>query len=145
MVFYNLDAITGATPEETAIIDARRRAGHRSIAAVAVPVAARLFICAVASPHPGDDKQVQPLLPLFIEAAHQFHTIEAKNYQSLVSAREQEVLSWVAQGKTAEEIAIILGISASTVNFHLKSLKEKSKTSTLHQLVAFGFLFNLIS
>ena len=42
-----------------------------------------------------------------------------------LSPREQEVADWVAQGKTNEEIAIILGISAHTVKNHLDKIFRK--------------------
>ena len=35
-----------------------------------------------------------------------------------LTEREKEVLTWVGRGKTSSEIAIILGLSERTVNFH---------------------------
>ncbi|HEY5706958.1 MAG TPA: LuxR C-terminal-related transcriptional regulator [Terrimicrobiaceae bacterium] len=42
-----------------------------------------------------------------------------------LSPREQEVAGWVSQGKSNEEIAIILGISAHTVKNHLDKIFRK--------------------
>lgn len=42
-----------------------------------------------------------------------------------LTERETEVLRWTADGKTAAEIALILRVSASTVNFHLKNAMQK--------------------
>ena len=42
-----------------------------------------------------------------------------------LSPREQEVAEWVGQGKSNEEIAIILGISAHTVKNHLDKIFRK--------------------
>ena len=42
-----------------------------------------------------------------------------------LSPREQEVANWVAQGKSNEEIAIILGISSHTVKNHLDKIFRK--------------------
>ena len=39
--------------------------------------------------------------------------------------REQEVAEWVGQGKSNEEIAIILGISAHTVKNHMDKIFRK--------------------
>lgn len=39
--------------------------------------------------------------------------------------REKEVLSWAAQGKTAEETGEILGISNRTVEWHLKNVRNR--------------------
>ncbi len=42
-----------------------------------------------------------------------------------LSAREAEILSWVAQGKTNCEVGIILQISAATVKKHLEHIYQK--------------------
>ena len=42
-----------------------------------------------------------------------------------VTPREAEVLSWLAQGKTNDEIGMILGISSRTVAKHLEALYPK--------------------
>ena len=34
------------------------------------------------------------------------------------TVREKDALTWVARGKTSAEIAIILGLSERTTNFH---------------------------
>jgi len=39
-----------------------------------------------------------------------------------LSAREAEIMNWVTQGKTNDEIAMILGLSLNTVKTHLKRL-----------------------
>ncbi len=41
-----------------------------------------------------------------------------------LSPREQEVLSWIAEGKTNEEIAQILGMSVYTVKNHVKRILD---------------------
>jgi len=38
-----------------------------------------------------------------------------------LTAREKEVIRWTAMGKTADEIAIITGITPRTVNFHINN------------------------
>jgi DNA-binding CsgD family transcriptional regulator len=42
-----------------------------------------------------------------------------------LTQREAEVLAWVAQGKSNPEVAIILGMSARTVQKHLEHVFEK--------------------
>jgi DNA-binding CsgD family transcriptional regulator len=44
---------------------------------------------------------------------------------TVVSAREQEVLEWLEQGKSNGEIAVILGISEHTVRHHLERIFSK--------------------
>lgn len=53
--------------------------------------------------------------------------IERDYPESLIqlTSREAEVLRWTAVGKTSGEIAIILGISERTVNFHINNSMEK--------------------
>ena len=45
--------------------------------------------------------------------------------QFRLTPRETEVLSWVAQGKTNREIAIILGLAAGTVKFYVERILAK--------------------
>jgi DNA-binding CsgD family transcriptional regulator len=47
-----------------------------------------------------------------------------------LTARETEVLSWVAQGKTDPETALILEISVRTVHHHLEHIYEKLGVTT---------------
>ena len=42
-----------------------------------------------------------------------------------LSPRETEVVRYISQGKTHEEIGIILGISSETVRSHTKSIQRK--------------------
>ena len=47
-----------------------------------------------------------------------------------LTAREAEVLSWIAKGKTNRDIGDILGISSRTVNKHLEHVFEKLGVET---------------
>lgn len=49
-----------------------------------------------------------------------------------LSPREKECLSWTLEGKTAGEIATILGISVSTVNQHAASASNKMGSLNKH-------------
>ena len=42
-----------------------------------------------------------------------------------LSLREKEVLRWTGDGKTADQIAEILMLSPSTINFHLRNAMKK--------------------
>jgi DNA-binding CsgD family transcriptional regulator len=42
-----------------------------------------------------------------------------------LSPRETEILTWIAAGKTDEEIAVILGISRNTVDTHMRHVFRK--------------------
>jgi LuxR family quorum sensing-dependent transcriptional regulator len=47
-----------------------------------------------------------------------------------LSPRERDVLSWLAEGKSSEDIADLLGISAATVLFHYRHLADRFGTLT---------------
>lgn len=44
---------------------------------------------------------------------------------ALLSKREEEILRWVAAGKTNWEISVILKVSLNTIKFHLKNIFQK--------------------
>lgn len=50
--------------------------------------------------------------------------------QPKMSERELEVLKWSAAGKTAADVACILSLSQSTVNFHIRSVITKTNAPT---------------
>ena len=54
-----------------------------------------------------------------------------------LSAREREVLRYVADGKSNKEIGVILGISTRTVETHRARLMRKLDLHSMNQLVRF--------
>lgn len=56
--------------------------------------------------------------------------------QPMLSAREKEVLQWIAAGKTYADVGEILSISDRTVEVHLRSAREKLRALTTAQAVA---------
>lgn len=52
-----------------------------------------------------------------------------------LTKRELDVLGWTAQGKTAWEVSVILGMSEKTVNFHLGNAMRKLEVTSKHQAV----------
>ena len=50
---------------------------------------------------------------------------EAVANQLTLSNREMEVIQWLQQGKSSWEVSVILGISESTVNFHVSNITRK--------------------
>lgn len=66
--------------------------------------------------------------------------------QSLVlSRRERQVLYWLALGKSAAQIGIILDISVCTVRVHIRNLVHKLGASNIPNAVARGFLSGLLT
>lgn len=61
-----------------------------------------------------------------------------------LTPREREVLQWTADGKSAQDIADILTLSKSAVDFHLtnsiKKLNSPNKTAAVARAVMLGWL-----
>ena len=63
-----------------------------------------------------------------------FH-MEFQNKNIVLTRREYDVLFWLAQGKAAKEVAVLLEISSRTVETHLKNIKEKSQCFCKSRLI----------
>lgn len=63
---------------------------------------------------------------------------DAASFDKILSAREQEILSFIGLSYTDEEIALRLGISASTVKTHRKHLLAKLGYKTTSKLIAYA-------
>ncbi len=64
------------------------------------------------------------------------------NERARLSRRQQEVLNWVADGKTCQDIATILGVSVPTVEKHLRLAREKLDVETTPQAVLKASFWN---
>jgi DNA-binding NarL/FixJ family response regulator len=62
-----------------------------------------------------------------------------------LTAREKEILQWIAEGLANKQIALKLGISEHTVKFHLSSLYAKFNVSSRTEAVRRGLELGLIS
>jgi len=61
-----------------------------------------------------------------------------------LTERELECLFWIAEGKTSDEIAVILGISRNTINNYITSVMRKTATKTRSEAIAFAVRNNLV-
>jgi DNA-binding CsgD family transcriptional regulator len=59
-----------------------------------------------------------------------------------LSPRQREILDLVAEGRTSKEIAVALGISESTVNWHLANAFERLGASSRAEAVALAMRSN---
>lgn len=50
--------------------------------------------------------------------------------------REIECLAWIAEGKTSDEVSMIIGISRNTVNNYITSIMRKTATRTRSEAIA---------
>lgn len=58
--------------------------------------------------------------------------------------RELECLYWIAEGKTSDEIAVIIGISKNTINNYITSVMRKTATKTRSEAIAYAVRNNLV-
>lgn len=81
---------------------------------------------------------LMPHLHLALHRMHQHEdqrTTQAMAPVTLLSKREIQVLHWVKNGKTNQEIGLILGISAPTVKNHLQKIMRKLNVNNRAQAV----------
>jgi len=73
---------------------------------------------------------------LTVEQADGALVLEERNEQIQLTAREREVVAWVARGKTNAETAQLLWLAPSTVGKHLENVYAKLGVSTRTAAVA---------
>jgi DNA-binding CsgD family transcriptional regulator len=73
---------------------------------------------------------------LIVERADGSLLLEESTDRARLTAREQEILTWVARGKTNPEIARVLWVAPSTVRKHLENVYAKLGVSTRAAAVA---------
>ncbi|WP_194790005.1 autoinducer binding domain-containing protein [Pseudomonas sp. UFMG81] len=64
-----------------------------------------------------------------LHAVFSEHYLTCNGSAPHLSKRELEVIKWSAEGKIAEDVAKILSLSTSTVNFHIRSVIQKTNTT----------------
>ncbi|MFC2967478.1 LuxR family transcriptional regulator [Acidimangrovimonas pyrenivorans] len=61
-----------------------------------------------------------------------------------LTARQREALEWVAEGKTTQDIAILMGVSMATVEKHLRLAREALAVESTAQAIAKASMMNQI-
>lgn len=64
---------------------------------------------------------------------------------SELTQRERQCLAWIAQGKTAADIAVLVAISPRTVVFHLENARRKLGAASIAQCVAVALRRGLLT
>ena len=82
----------------------------------------------------------------WLAASMHYNMLRVKDHDGVkLSLREREVLCWTGDGKTVGEIAEILDLSESTVNFHFRNIMNKlgtpNKTSAVVKAIFLDLLF----
>ncbi len=85
------------------------------------------------------------LVPHFhLALSHIFNNKPLNINNTVLSARQKEVLNWLKQGKSSWDISVILGISESTTNYHVYNIMRKLKVVNRPQAVAAAVRLGLI-
>ena len=98
-----------------------------------------------ASDHPRNRAILDILVPHLHQALS--HVSRGRRVQpsATLSAREQEVLIWISEGKSTWEISMILGISERTVKFHTAAILNKLGAANRAHAVAIALSSGLIA
>ncbi len=130
------DSLSRAEFRDTALYnDYYRRIGIDHVLAVPLFVDRSLLVSFVLNRNGRDfSDRERMLLDLVREPLAALYRHALARQRSLgalpVTAREREVLDWLAAGKTDREIAAILGMSPRTVQKHLQHIYEKLGVET---------------
>jgi len=79
-----------------------------------------------------------------VKAVSATETQDDSKLKKVLSPREQECLDWTAAGKTAWETAQIIGITESTVSFHMRNSITKLNANNRSHAVAVAMARSLI-
>jgi LuxR family transcriptional regulator len=83
-----------------------------------------------------------------IAVAHMMHlkiaSFPLQSAKRTLTKRQREALEWVADGKTTQDIAILMGVSAAMVEKHLRLAREALVVETTSHAVAKATLLNMI-
>ncbi|WP_025128927.1 autoinducer binding domain-containing protein [Pseudomonas sp. PH1b] len=92
---------------------------------------------------------LRPVTKAFAAAAHE-KIGQLENDHRLAKAivefsgRECDVLRWTADGKTSEEIGVIMGVCTDTVNYHHRNIQRKIGASNRVQAVSYAVALGYI-
>jgi len=78
------------------------------------------------------------------QRAYELHAREAPLDLNAITRREMEALEWAAEGKSVEDAALLMRISAVTVRAHLDSARHKLQALTRVQAIAKAIRAGLI-
>ncbi|MDQ6433753.1 LuxR C-terminal-related transcriptional regulator [Mesorhizobium sp. LHD-90] len=122
--------------EEARLLDVL---GHGEIYALRLNVGRQRLFMLLSTEEPG---QLDPaeLARAQIRCCHALSQVPdllaATTQQDPLSDRERECLYWVSEGKTTDEVALILGVSSNTVNSYVTHAIQKFSASNRVMAVA---------
>ena len=150
--FTWLEALRGRTPTIKQREHHEWAKGIGVVDAIAVPIhypGGDFGLCVSIANHPIEDTFERNALQMASLFAHQRcrdlgSKSEASSAPTLLTPREVECLRWVLKGKSDTDIGKILGISHTTVHFHIERTKKKlgvkTRTQAAAVVVSLGYL-----
>lgn len=66
------------------------------------------------------------------------------NHRRALTQRQREALEWVADGKTTQDVAVLMGVSPAMVEKHLRLARQALDVETTAQAVAKAALLNMV-
>ena len=150
--FTWLEALAGRVPTEKQREHYDWAIGLGIVDVFAVPVhypGGDFGLCVSIADHPIEDIFERDALQMASLFAHQRcrelgGQSEASAAATLLTRREVECLRWVLKGKSDTDIGKILGISHTTVHFHIERTKKKlgvkTRTQAAAVVVSLGYL-----
>ncbi len=92
--------------------------------------------------------ELAPITRAFADAAYaklsELEGMLERDNEVTFTERESEVLRWTADGKTSEEIGVIMGVCTDTVNYHHKNIQRKIGASNRVQAVTYAVALGYI-
>lgn len=76
--------------------------------------------------------------------AEKMMPLEQNDIEHRLTKREIDILRWTAEGKTSNEISILMSISDRTVNFHVNNILKKLSVSNKTAATVKAMLYNLL-
>lgn len=112
--------------------------GHAEIFALKLRAGVRRGICLFSAQAVGRiDRTKLPRAHLFANYLMSLHRdVAASTAESPLSERERECLYWVSEGKTTDEVALIINVSGNTVNKYIVSSIQKFAASNRAMAIA---------
>ena len=88
---------------------------------------------------------LRALTPLLNDAYQRVHHRNGLDFDEIIlTRREYEVLAWSAEGKSVDDISLIVGVTSDTVKFHLKNIYSKLNVENRYHAVSRALRFGLV-
>ncbi len=130
--------------EEARLLDVL---GHGELWALRVGAGRRRFFLLFSGARPGAIK-ANRLVSAQMECGYALSRMPglllAAASEDPLSDRERECLLWVSEGKTTEDVAMILGVASNTVNSYLTHAGQKLGAANRHMAVAHAIRSGII-